>query len=199
MHLHSAEELDLWNRSAARYQQDYHLTKLNDLVLMGAILTQQIVMFRAQQQVNGLTAEFDASGVPTGRYIRTGEDDAAKAHKTLILASGEIQKIEAALGIDKVTREKGGQHTVAHYVETLKKAAHIRGLHISKRTLKYEEFVNDLRWQLRLLRNGDAEDRGAHNLTDKTVLEFCHERLTELEEVDKTFARERGKLFIGQL
>lgn len=38
LHLHSVEEVDLWEESKQRYVEDYQLTQQNDLLLLGAIL-----------------------------------------------------------------------------------------------------------------------------------------------------------------
>lgn len=201
LHLQSDEEVELWTNSHQRYIEDYQLTKLNDLVLLGAILQQQVIVFRAQRKMNGMKPELDANQLPTGRYVmeELDGDDMAGAVSMMTKATQEITRIEKALGIDKVTRESGGAHTLDQYLRILKSAAHLRGIHISKRTLAYEKFVNELRWRIRGLRNWDAEDRSYHNLTPETVLEWCWEQLAELEQVDKDFAREKGKLFVGRL
>jgi hypothetical protein len=199
--LQSDEEVELWNTSSERYVDDYQLAKTNDLVLLGAILQQQIVMFRAQRLMNGMEPEIDGQGLPTGKYImkQLDPDEMASATNMLNKASQEVTRIEKVLGIDKVGRESGSAHTLANYLKTLKDAAHARGIHISKRTIKYEEFVNGLRWRLRLMRNGDAEDRAYHDLTPDKVLDWCWGQLEELEQADKEFAKEYGKLFVGRL
>lgn len=201
LHLQSDEEVELWSKSHARYIEDYQLTKLNDLVLLGAILQQQVIVFRAQRRINGMKPEIDGNGLPTGRYImeELDADQMSAAVSMMTKATQEITRIEKALGIDKVTRESGGAHSLDQYLRTLKSAAHLRGVHITKRTLAYEKFVNELRWRIRGLRNWDAEDRSYHNLTPETVLDWCWEQLTGLEQVDKDFAREKGKLFVGKL
>jgi hypothetical protein len=201
MWLESAEEVELWEKSSERYIEDYHLTKTNDLVLLGAILQQQLETFRAQRLLNGLRPEMDANGVPTGKYEKVvlDSDDRDKAMKRLNSGTSEIRGIEKALGIDKVTRESGGQVSVSNYLRVLKHAAHERAIHVSKRTLAYEAFVNDLRWRLRVLFNTDAEDRAYHDLTPDKLLQWCDEELKTLEQVDQKFAKEKGKLFIGKL
>lgn len=201
LQLQSVEEVEQWDRSKQKYVADYHLTKLNDLVLLGAILQQQIVMYRAQLRMNGMEAVLDANQVPTGQYRQTPVDSDVMAASLSLLtkATDQIRLLEKALGIDKVTREAGGQHTVGSYIQTLKKAAHLRGLHISKRALAYEKFVNELRWRIRILRNADAEDRAYHDLTPEKVLDWCHDQLKELEDADVKFANERGKVFVGKL
>ncbi len=201
MPLQTAEEVDLWKNSAARYIEDYHLTKTNDLVLLGAILTQQLILFRAQRRLNGMQPQVDASGVPTGQYVMVDldSDEVTKYTKMLNSATDQIKSNEKALGIDKVTREQGGAVTVESYLRTLKKAAHERGIHISNRFLAYEKFANELRTMLRMFWNLDAEDRAYHDLTEEKILKWCSDQLAALEAVDKKYAHERGKLYAGKL
>ena len=106
---------------------------------------------------------------------------------------------EKALAIDKVTREAGGQQTVAGYIQMLKRAAHERGVHISKRVLAYENFVMELRMRLRIMENADAEDRAYHDITPEKILDWARDKLAELEQVDRDFGREKGRVFVGKL
>jgi hypothetical protein len=201
MYLQSSEEVELWERSSEKYIEDFHLTKVNDLTLVGAILQQQISMFRAQRKLNGLEPEIDNAGVPTGKYkqVPLDVDEHDKWLKMLNSAADQIQKIEKSLGIDKVTREAGGTMSIENYLRMLKKAAHERGIHIVKRTLAYEQFCNDFRWRLRVYFNADAEDRAYHDLTPDKIMKWCQEQLDELERADKKFARDKGRLYAGRL
>jgi hypothetical protein len=113
--LHSIDEVDLWEESAQRYVNDYQLTQQNDLLLLGAILSQQLAMFRAQQRMNGMAPELDDRGLPTGQYKRqeVRVSDLSAAQSTITKASVEIRELEKTLGIDKKAREAGGVHTVS--------------------------------------------------------------------------------------
>lgn len=201
LELDGIDEVELWEQSSRRYVRDYQLTQQNDLLLLGAILSQQLLLFRAQKRMNGMEPERDANGRPTGRYTMQEPKaaDMAAAQGTIKKAAEEIRALEKALGIDKATREAGGAHTVTQYVTDLKAAAREYGVHLSKRTLAYEEFANGLRWRLRILHNGDAEDRAYHKLTEKSVLSWANFALAELEAIDKAFAREKGRLFVGKV
>lgn len=201
LHLMSAEEVDMWEEGAKSYRADYGLTKTNDLVLLGALLTQQLAMFRAQQRINGMVPVLDANDVPTGEWkVETLKaTELAAASETVRKAGKEIRDIEQALGIDKKTREAGGQQTVQGYVTTLKRAANQYGVHISKRTLAYERFCMALRTKLRILKNADAEDKAYENISPELVLEWARDELAKLEQIDKDFAKEKGKVFVGKL
>lgn len=201
LELQSLEEVELWETSRDKYIADFHLTQQNDLMLVGAILSQQLLAFRAQQRINGMVPELDDQGKPTGKY-RRGEvkpGDMSAAQSTLIKAATEIRELEKALGVDKKTRESGGAHTVANYVETLKMATRAYGIHISKRVTEYEKVMMEARWKLRLLRNGDPEDRNYHGLTEQSFIKWLEGELARIEEIDRQFAKEKGKLFVGRV
>lgn len=178
--LNDADEVLLWDEAARRYIQDYGLAKANDLVLLGAILSQSVAMYRAQQALN----------------------DPKKASNAIIQigkCSEHIRELEKSLGIDKKTREQGGQHTTADFVTTLKRAAHAKGIRIADRVKDMEAFFNELKWKIRLLENGDDEDRAQHGLTPQSVLEWASRELGKLEEKEKEWAHTQGKVFVGRL
>jgi len=199
--LHSLEEVELWEESAKRYMGDYQLSQQNDLLLLGAILSQQLAMFRAQQRMNGMAPELDGNGLPTGGYTRKElkVGDMSAAQKTILTASGEIRELEKTLGIDKKAREAGGTHTVQNYVGTLKKAAREYGVHLSKRMQAYEKVAMEARWKLRLLRNGDPEDRNYHRLTPQAICDWLEGELDQLEQLDKQYAKEKHRVFVGRV
>ena len=201
LHLQTPEEAELWERTAARYKSDYSLSKTNDLVLLGAVLTQNLAMFRAQQAINGMEAELDGTGVPTGRYkqVKVSVRDAAAAQNMVLNAAKEIRELEKALGIDKKTRDAGGGDSIAGYLGSLKIAGRQLGVHITKRTKAYEEFCMEMRWRIRVLDQGDAEDKAHHGITTESVLEYARSRLAELEQIDKQFAADKAKVFAGRL
>lgn len=201
LYLQSAEEVDIWEQTCERYQEAYSLSKPNDLILLGAILSQQLTLFRSQQRLNGMEPNVDASGVPIGTYkmVEVKAADMKRYQVMIQDASKEIRALEQTLGIDKKSREAGGQHTVASYIENLKLASSQLGVHVGKRLKAYEQFAMDLRWRLRLLENGDDEDRAYHDISDEKVLAWARDELAGLEEIDKTFAKERGRVWLGRL
>lgn len=199
--LQTQEEVDLWNESAKRYIDDYQLTQQNDLNLLGSLLAQQLIAFRASQALAGMEPEFDARGLPTGYYIKSPNAAklAAGAQKTLILASDQIRAIEVTLGIDKKTREAGGQHTVQNYVSTLKAAGREYGLRIQQRVMEYERILMDARQRLRILYNADDEDRQYHNITPDTICAWLFDELGMIEEDDKRHARDKMRIYVGKI
>lgn len=201
LHLQTADEVDLWNAAAGRYSADYSLQKHNDLVSLGALLQNQILLFRAQTAINGMEPQLDPQGVPTGSYRRVELDgqDIVAHQKVLNGAADEMRKLERSLGIDKQTREAGGAHTLDNFLKTLKRAAHDRGIHITTMVIEYQKVMKELSWKLRMLYTADQEDRHYHNITPKTVLDWLYEECKRMEQLEKDYAHEKGRLYIGQL
>lgn len=201
LHLQTADEVDLWETAHEKYRSDYHLVKHNDLVTLGILLQQQIVIFRAQTAINGMEPETDSNNVPTGSYRRVELDgaDLASYQKALTEASKELRALEKSLGIDKATREQGGAHTLDNYIRTLKKAAHDRGIHLTRMLKEHQRVRKEASWKLRMLFNADPQDRAYHNITPRTVLLWLREEYEALDQLDRDFARDTGKLYIGQL
>lgn len=178
--LSSKDEVIMWEETSQRYIDDYDLKKANDLLQLGGILSQALMMYRAQKDL-------------------AHPDKAMVAQATIKLASDEIRKAEKALGVDKATREKGGQHTVADYVTKLKRAAHAKGVRISERVMAYEKVMMEAKWKIRVLRNGDKEDRDYHRVTADSIITWLEQELAVIEEQDKTWARQQGAVFVGKL
>lgn len=199
--LQSANELARWEALAKRYAEDYQLTKGNDLAFLDLILQQHMLAYRAQNALNGMEPELDNEGLPTGRYIHNPPNAAQieKSQKSMIDASKEIRALEKVLGIDRAARESQGGHTLDSYLTTLKGAANEYGIHVSNRFKAYEQFVSDLRWRLRLNENGDEEDKRYHDCEADGIMRWGREELGKLEEVDKKFAHEKQKLWLGKL
>lgn len=202
LHLHTAEEVELWDTTADAYVQDYGLTKVNDLKIVGMILMQQIEIFRAQQLSNGRQAVFDKETYePSGEYERIGLSPADKRDATqmMLKAGAEVTRLEEKLGIDKKTRDAGGKGELQDYLVVVKRAAHEYGLHIVERVKFVEALVMDLSTKLRILDNTDAEDRAYEGVTADSILNDLRKGIATMHENDETWAKEKGVLFRGKL
>lgn len=199
--LQSAQELSRWSTLAKRYTEDYRLTKTNDLALLDLVLQQHILSFRAQNALNGMIAVLDANDLPTGRYRYDppSKADAERSQKSMVDASKEIRALEKVLGIDRSSRESQGGHTVDEYLKALKTAGNEYGVHIVERVKKFEQFVMDMRWKVRLEENGDDEDKRYHDCTPEGIVRWAREELEKLEQVDRDYAAQKGKLWVGKL
>jgi hypothetical protein len=197
--LQTLEEVDLFEQTRDAYIKDYGLTKQNDLLTLGSILSLTVEKFRAQKQLTGMEPELDANNVPTGRYkVSKEKKERSAALSTITKISAEIREIEKTMGLDKKTRDAGGQHSTANYIDLLKRKAHEYGVRITERTKEFERVMMEARWKIRLLRNGDPEDRAHHNITETEIINWLEKELAKIEANDKKWAKEKGKLFVGK-
>jgi hypothetical protein len=197
--LRDAAEAEMYEGLRDRYIRDFSLSKQNDLVLLSVLLQQAVILERAQHTLNGMEPEVE-DGQPTGKWVQREMSDTEldKALNRVIKASNQISEIEIKLGIDKKSREQSVD-SVGEFIKTAKKAAHQYGVHISKRVKMYEALGMELRWRVRLLRNGDAEDRAYHNVSAEGIIDLLEQGLDKIAEQDRKYAKEVGKLFIGKL
>lgn len=180
LEMSTAAEVTMWNETRDRYIKDFKIAKQNDLMQLGSILSLALMQYRAQKDLAD---------------PKKGAGAVAMIEKC---AEG-IRKGEKALGIDRATREKGGTHNIHDYLTNLKRAAYMKGVHLSDRVKAYEAMAMDTRWRVRLLRNGDAEDRAYHGISEKSIVDGLEKELARLEVLDKKWAVEKGALFVGKL
>lgn len=199
MHLHSAEEVELWERLAKSYKEEHQISVASDLVMVGTLLTQQIRLYRGQQLSMGRKVRFDDNMRPTGEYERVDPDDQYKGDVQVDKAQAAISKIEDTLGISKKAREAGGANTIAEYVTNAKTFAHEYGVHIVERVTFFEGMAMKVKTLIRILDNLDEEDRAYHNVTEQTIIDLMRQSLAYAEEKDKEWAREKGVLFRGSM
>jgi hypothetical protein len=199
--LRSEEEVNYYNSMAKAYMEDYRLVRVSEKVLLSALLAQAIAIYRAQVELVGLKQKFDNEGVPLDEYekVTLTANESSGLRKNIGEATKEIREIEKSLGIDKKSRDAGGAETTANYVTLLKKAAHRFGVHIHRRLKLYEEFAMQMRWRLRLLRNGDAEDKRYHDISEEKICAWAENVLKQIEAFDKKFAKDQANVFGGKL
>jgi hypothetical protein len=199
--LQTIDEVDVFEESRDRYLHDYAIKNQSDRLAVNHMLILTLEAFRASQRINGMEPELDPSGVPTGRYktAKVSGQERAASLNVLIKTRESIADTEKSLGIDKRTRDQGGQYDVATYIEGAKKGAREFGIHLSKRYVAYVTFVKALRTQMRMLRNLDGEDLAEMRMSPETVLEWAWNELDKLDEADKKFAHEKGRLIVGRV
>lgn len=196
--LMNIEEIDFFEKLKQRYTDEYPLTKPNDLSRLSQLLMMELTAHRLIKKAGGQSAKYDAAGQLVGIEVY---EPAEVEHAMINLpkVQDEIRKLEVSLRIDKKTREGSSQHEVRNYIETLKRAAHEKGIHLSERYTYYDETFNELSWMLRVFDNADEQDRAYHNISSDSILAYMRERLGKKEEMDKEFAKEKQSLWVGKI
>lgn len=200
LHLQSDDEVDRWETLSASYQRDYKLTKINDLTQLGTLLQQHLAIYRAQVGLSGMEQEFDEDGLPTGKWkkVELKGPERKRFLDEINNASKEVREIEKSMGIDAKSRSQSGDETVRDFVTRLKAFGYEYGVHVSARVIAFENFVNELRWRVRLEENGDAEDKSYEECSSEQICAWARAELAKLEEIDREFANEKGKLVLGK-
>lgn len=199
--LQTIEEVDVYEEARDSYLRDFRIQHHSDKLAVGSLLMMHLEVFRNQQRLNGMEAELDANGVPTGRYVKAQmkQQDKTAALSVLLKVQEEIRSAEKALGVDKKTRDAGGQYDTKAYVDAMKDAANQYGVHLSRRYQAYDAFVRALRVKIKMLDTLDAEDLQHENISVDTIQSFIRASLDRLEEADKKFAHEKGRLIVGTI
>lgn len=182
------DEVELWNETARRYVEDFDLVRTNDLQHLGVLLHHTLTIYRAQRTI---AAEMSKPEDDQKDAVIT------RANSQILKASEQQQQIEKVLGIDKKSRESGGAQNLKEYLARAKRAAHAKGLRISERVLWTEALIAELSWRVRLLDNGDDEDRMYHHVSETTIIDYLRARLAEYEDKEQEWAREHGAIVVG--
>lgn len=198
LHLHSPEEMELWNTLRERYIDDFGLVKVTDQISVGMLLTQQMALYRAQQLSNGRRVKMAEAG-PTGEYERVPPEETLAATGQMDKAINQIGKLEERLGIDKKSREAGGKYELQDYLRVAKGAAHEFGIHISERVMFIEQMAMDVSMMIRILDNADDEDRNYHGISEAGIVNHMRKCLEVMHSKDQEWAKEKGALFVGKL
>lgn len=200
MHLHSAEEVELWERLLKSYREEHQITVASDLVVVGTLLTQQVRLYRGQQLSMGRRVQFDEeNNRSTGEYEFVGRDEQVRGDLEVEKASKEIARIEDALGISKKAREAGGANTLAEYISNAKRFAHEYAVHITERVHFIEGVMMKAKTMIRMLDNLDEEDKAYHSISEETIIDFFRKACAFMEEKDIEWARDKGILFRGSM
>jgi hypothetical protein len=181
LELKDEREVGFWNDTVEGYLRDYDIENQNDLAAIGSIATQSLFRYRAQ---------VDAA---------KGEGDARQVQIRVEKAEEAIEKIEKRLGIDKRTRDKDSESDTATIVAVAKQACIAKGIRISDRVIAYEHFNNALKTKIRILRNGDAEDRREMGVSEKSIIDFAEKQLAEIEAHEQEWEKEQGAIVVGTL
>ena len=199
--LQNPEEVAYFRELRKTYESEYAtlLLKPNDRNRLSQLIGFELISHRLTQRMMGAINTYDNDGNITG-IEKIDPVEMANISVALPKVHDEIRKLEGALKIDKRTREGSGEGDIRNYMETLKKAAIQYKVHLSKRYTAFDEFVNELRWRMRVFTTADSEDRAYHGIdTVEKLHEWIEKSLLELDEVDKEFAINKQSLWLGKV
>jgi hypothetical protein len=160
VHLQAKSEADWYRSQREKYQSQNHFTNISDLQDLDRLLTLEVMVHRWS---TWLTQGFNYDGEHIEPHmLKSNIADYSK----------EIRAIKAALGIDRVTRDKDKGETVGDYLTNLLRRAKEFGV---QRNKEYETAVT-LMWELinrvQTYDRCDDLERRDLNLSPESILEW---------------------------
>lgn len=179
----TTDEADLYNRMATRYQADNAFTNISDLSELDRILAMELMSYRwAQWMIKGT----DYEGKPVDprdlqRYIET--------------YSKEIRGIKRDLGMDKSSRDKDKETSIAEYLSKLSLRAKEFGVVRNEQAARAITILKELQGVLTLYDNSTDHERREFNCNIEDILEWIRSSFDEFDELDDAL-REEQRMWI---
>lgn len=195
----SPQEVKFYEEIKRSLTNDFKFESVNDQLILGQLLTFHVQAHREQQRMMGQLPSYDSQGQVEG-FVSVPDAERDMAAERLPKIQKEIRELEKALKIDKTSREGDGTYDIAAYFERLKGAALEYGVHISERYTMLDNFMGELQWRLRVYNNADLEDKRYHGIdTAEKLLKWAEDEANKFVEFDKTFARDKQAVWVGDL
>lgn len=169
-----------------RYQADNAFSNVSDLQTLDMILTMELLTWR---WANWISQQTDYHGDPI---------DEKEINATMKSHSTELRQLKAALGIDKVTRDKvKGEDSISEYLNQLRLRAKAFGVTREKQLDKALELFHELAAKVTLHVNANDEERKEFNARWEDILSWLQEEaIPEFHEIDAHFREKEQKLWI---
>src|SRR5215510_4510892 len=147
-----------------RYTADHHFTSVSDLQELDRIVILELMVWR-----NGtwLSRQTDYWGQAV---------DERELNRALKDHSTELRQIKAALGIDKITRDKlRGEDSLSHYLDNLKMRAKEFGIVRERQLDAALELFNDLKARVILFDNTTSDEQEELNAGALDILSWVRD------------------------
>lgn len=187
INLQTQAEARWYEKQMGEYLSHNRFTNVSDFQDLDRLLTLEVMVYRWS---TWLTQGFDYLA---GRVDESALKNAIKEY------SVEIRLLKAALGIDRVNREKDKGDNLGDYISTLLLRAKEFGV---QRNLEYEKSVTSI-WELITMVETydrcDEQERRELDLSPESIMEWVRVRLIpEWTEMQEAF-RKNQKIWIQDL
>jgi hypothetical protein len=179
-------EADFYNEMCSRYMQDNKLKNVSDLLELDRILVTETMVYR------------------WGLWILSGQDyqgrkiNVAEIQKSINTYSKEIREIKAALGVDKVTRDKDKGENLAEYINMLGVRAEEFGIHRNNQIIKAITMLKQLFGIATLNKNSNEREQKEFGATDRQIVELILSMKPEFDALDEEF-RKNQRIWIRDI
>lgn len=179
-------ETSYFEERVRRYLSDNHFTNVADLATLDQVLIIELLVWRwgiwVSQQKDYWGDPIDEKGY--GRQIKD--------------LAGELRQLKAALGIDKVSRDKQrGEESVDKYLANLRVRAKEFGVLRESQLAKGMELFNELMSLVVLYYNSTDDERREMHVKADDILEWIHETaIPEYQKIDAYFKKHKQRMWI---
>ena len=175
----TVDEADLYNRMATRYQADNAFTNISDLSELDRILAMELMSYRwAQWMIKG--TDYDNKPVDPRdlqRYIES--------------YSKEIRGIKKDLGMDKSSRDKDKETSIAEYLAKLSLRAKEFGVVRNEQAATAITLLKELQGIITLYDNSTDHERREFNCNIDDILEWIRGSFDKFDELDEHLRKEQ--------
>jgi hypothetical protein len=182
-------EVQYFQERSKKYLKDNLFTNSSDLATLDQVLMLELLVWR---WTNWVSQQKDYWGepVPESQYARSIKE-----------TSAEGRQLKAALGIDKVTRDKQrGEDSVAMYLQRLRERAKEFGVTREKQLDKALELFNQLKALMTLHDNCTPDEQKEMGCTTPEVLEWIRNPcITDYDEIDAYFRQHQQRAWIREI
>jgi hypothetical protein len=179
-------EAQFYNQMAQRYQLDNSFKNISDILELDRILIMEVMCYRWS---NWILMESDYRG----RSI-----DPTNLQKYIESYSKEIRGIKRDLGMDKSSRDKGREASVADYIHNLGLRAKEFGVVRNKQAIEAITILMELRGLITLWENSDEDERREFDANLEDVIEWIKQQFDRFSELDHEL-RENQRIWIREI
>jgi len=179
-------EKDYYEGLSHRYQSDNLFKNISDLSELDRILLMETMCYRWGIWILR-EADYD------GRIV-----DPTLLQKYIESYSKEIRGVKKDLGMDKASRDKDKQSSIADYIQNLRLAAKEFGVARNEQAIKAISILKELEGLLTLHDNSNDKEKREFKCSQEDIIEWIRTKIPEFDEIDEAL-RENQKLWIRKI
>jgi len=172
-------EADFYDERGRRYQVDNAFSNVSDLAELDRILTMELMCHRWSQWI---IMEADYNGAMI---------DPSSLQKYIEVYSKEIRGLKRDLGMDKSSRDKDNESSVADYIKNLMLRAGEFGVHRNNQAVAAITLLKELQGKMTLSDNATEAERREFEANRDQVWEWMLSQFDKFDEIDAAFSKEQ--------
>lgn len=175
----NAGEAKYYNQISQRYQSDNLFKNVSDILELDRILLMELMCHRWSSWIL-MESDYD------GRNVNPTE-----IQKYIESYSKEIRGIKRDLGMDKSSRDKDNESSVADYIHNLSLRAREFGIVRNKQAIKAITLLKELQGIVTLFDNSTDDERREFHCREADILQWVRDSIPAFDEIDAALRQEQ--------